>query len=228
MNRVQYSHGVAGALLSAVLLYLPLSAQAAKPAPAAPGYCSGGTATEGITTAGATLSTIVANDCYGVVAGNITSTGNGLPDGPAELNALTWGGGWTYFDGTDEASGAVFMGLKFTVTATAGTSGSWTLTGTDTNGGTALNFPTSLDFIVGLKAGDEYALWAFDDRVVDGSDTGTFTITFTNNGGNNPALSHLIVFGREAVFAPVPEASTYAMMLAGLGLVGFAVRRRAG
>jgi hypothetical protein len=26
--------------------------------------------------------------------------------------------------------------------------------------------------------------------------------------------------------APVPEASTYGMMLAGLGLVGFAVRRR--
>ena len=34
------------------------------------------------------------------------------------------------------------------------------------------------------------------------------TITFTN-----PAM-------------PVPEASTYGMMLAGLGLVGFAVRRR--
>ena len=27
--------------------------------------------------------------------------------------------------------------------------------------------------------------------------------------------------------APVPEPSTYAMLLAGLGLVGFAVRRRA-
>ena len=30
----------------------------------------------------------------------------------------------------------------------------------------------------------------------------------------------------EGVMAPVPEASTYGMMLAGLGLVGFAVRRR--
>lgn len=33
-------------------------------------------------------------------------------------------------------------------------------------------------------------------------------------------------FVNEGVTAPVPEASTYGMMLAGLGLVGFAVRRR--
>jgi len=29
-----------------------------------------------------------------------------------------------------------------------------------------------------------------------------------------------------AVFAPVPEPQTYAMMLAGLGLMGFVARRR--
>jgi hypothetical protein len=33
--------------------------------------------------------------------------------------------------------------------------------------------------------------------------------------------------GLDVITTPVPEASTYAMMLAGLGLVGFAVRRRA-
>jgi len=32
--------------------------------------------------------------------------------------------------------------------------------------------------------------------------------------------------GLDVITTPVPEASTYAMMLAGLGLVGFAVRRR--
>jgi hypothetical protein len=31
-----------------------------------------------------------------------------------------------------------------------------------------------------------------------------------------------------AVFAPVPEPSTYAMMLAGIGAVGFIARRRRG
>jgi hypothetical protein len=200
----------------------------ASQAQAAAGYCDLGTATEGISTANMTFNSIAASDCYGVVAGNISGTGNGGNDGPAELNALLWGTGWSYLDATD-AAGSLFMGLSFTVTATPGTTGSWTLTGTDTNGGTPLNFPTSLDFVVSLKGGTEYALWGFDNATVDGSDTGTFSIVFTNNGGNNPALSHLIVYAREAgggSVTSVPEASTYGMMLAGLGLVGFAVRRK--
>jgi hypothetical protein len=194
----------------------------------AAGYCNLGTATEGISTANMTFNAIAASDCYGVVAGNISGTGNGGNDGPAQVNALLWGTGWTYLDSTD-ASGTTFMGLKFKVTATTGSSGSWTLTGTDTNGSAPLNFPTGLDFVIGLKGGTEYALWGFDNVTVDGSDTGTFSITFTNNGGNNPALSHLIVFGREASggsVTSVPEADTYAMLLAGLGLVGFAARRK--
>jgi hypothetical protein len=39
---------------------------------------------------------------------------------------------------------------------------------------------------------------------------------------SSPLLAGLTTFG----IAPVPEAETYAMMLAGLGLVGYAVRRR--
>lgn len=221
MLSTRYQSALAGALLTVGLSTLSMSAQAA-------GYCNLGTATEGISTANMTFNTIAASDCYGVVGGNITSTGSGAPDGPAEINALTWGSGWTYLDATDEA-GVTFMGISFTVVATAGSVGSWTLTGIDTNGGAPLNFPTSLDFVVGLKAGSEYALWGFDNAVVDGSDSGTFSIVFTNNGGQNPALSHLIVFGREAgggTVGMVPEADTYAMLLAGLGLVGFAARRK--
>jgi hypothetical protein len=40
------------------------------------------------------------------------------------------------------------------------------------------------------------------------------------------ALSGLSSYSLTFTAAPVPEADTYAMMLAGLGLVGFAVRRR--
>jgi len=67
--------------------------------------------------------------------------------------------------------------------------------------------------------------------VVDGSDSGTFSIVFTNKGGNNPDLSHLVVFGRESgggTISAIPEARTYAMLLAGLGLIGFAARRKLG
>ena len=191
----------------------------------AAGYCSAGMATEGIATGNVTFEGASANDCYGVVTGNIN--GN---DGVAFLNGMNWGSSWTYLDATDSTS-ATFMGLQFSVSATSGAAGSWTLTGMDTNGGAALNLPTSLDFAVGLKAGNEFAVWGFDNVVVDGSDSGTFSIVFTNKGGNNPDLSHLIVFGRESgagTIAAIPEADTYAMLLAGLGLVGFVARRRLG
>ena len=138
---------------------------------------------------------------------------------------MNWGTGWTYLDSTDAAS-ATFKGLTFTINATPGSSGTWTITGTDTNGITSLNFPTALDFVVGLKGGSEYALWAFDNVIADGSDNGTFSIVFKNNGGNNPALSHMILFGREGSVASIPEANTSAMLLAGLGLVGLMVRRK--
>jgi hypothetical protein len=44
--------------------------------------------------------------------------------------------------------------------------------------------------------------------------------------GAFPGFSANFSFTNTTAAAPVPEASTYGMMLAGLGLVGFAVRRR--
>lgn len=221
MRLPRFNRTLLGTTVICGMLGVALQAQAA-------GYCDLGTATESISTANMTFNSIASSDCYGVVAGNVSSTGNGTSDGPDELNALAWGTGWTYLAATDEAGGT-FMGLSFSVTATPGSSGSWTLTGIDTNEDAPLNFPTSLDFLVGLKGGTEYALWGFDDANVDGSDTGTFSIVFTNNGGNNPALSNLIVFGREAgggTVSAIPEADTHAMLLAGLALVGFVARRK--
>jgi len=190
----------------------------------AAGYCSGGTATGGISTGNVTLNSINSDDCYGMVSGNINTA--------ADINGLnlTWGNNWTFLADSSNGASGTLMGLAFTVTATPGTSGSWTLTGTDTNGTSPLNFPTSLDFAVGLKASNEYALWGFDNAIVSGgANSGTFSIVFTNNGGQIPNLSHLIVFGREAAggtIAAIPEPETYAMLLAGLGLVGFAARRK--
>jgi hypothetical protein len=137
---------------------------------------------------------------------------------------MSWGDGWTYFDATDAAS-AAFLGMTFTVAATPGSSGSWTLAGIDANG---VAVPLTLDLVVGLKAGNEYALWGFDNVVVDGSGGGVFNVAFTNNGGTHPALSHLIVFGRDSggSVSAIPEPDAYAMLLAGLGLVGFAVHRK--
>lgn len=62
-----------------------------------------------------------------------------------------------------------------------------------------------------------------------GGNDGTWTIAFTNNGGQVPDLSHLSLYTRidaEGGSPPIPEAQTYAMMLVGPGLVGFMARRR--
>ncbi len=219
MQLLNLNRRLLGAALSLGLMGLTSQAHAVQSTPLPPGYCFTSMATEGISVGNTKFNGVSANDCYGVVGGNITSGGAPI------LNALNWGPGWTYLDATDEVS-APFNGLKFTVTATPGSTGSWTLTGIDTNGSSPLSFPTFLDFVVGLKGGNKYALWAFDNVIADGSDNGTFNIVFKNNGGMNPDLSHMIIFGRPGSVAAIPEANTSAMLLAGLGLVGFTVRRK--
>ena len=185
------------------------------------GLCSAGTATEGVSTGNVRFNGMAASDCYGVVGGNITGSGkfNGVPI----LDALSWSTGWSYLDATG-AAGAAFNGITFTLSAATGSSGVWALTGVDHS--TSLNFPVTLDLAIGIKAGNEFAVWSFEDVLVDGSDSGTFNIAFKNGGGNIPDLSHMIVFGRMGTVTPVPEANTYAMLLAGLGLVAFVVRRK--
>jgi hypothetical protein len=66
----------------------------------------------------------------------------------------------------------------------------------------------------------------------DGTDGGAYSLSYTGTvplgdasgfGGVKYALQ---LSGNVALAAPVPEASTYGMMLAGLGLVGFMASRR--
>jgi len=58
--------------------------------------------------------------------------------------------------------------------------------------------------------------------------TGAFSMSWSTviQGGSFDGNEAFWTFNGVAAAAPVPEASTYGMMLAGLGLVGFAVRRR--
>lgn len=79
-----------------------------------------------------------------------------------------------------------------------------------TNGGT--NFNTGLAGVTG----------DYD------STTGAFSVSWNKTiaGGSFDGQTAYWTFNGVAAAAPVPEASTYGMMLAGLGLVGFAVRRR--
>ena len=60
---------------------------------------------------------------------------------------------------------------------------------------------------------------------------GTDNLVFSDFWPANGAISHIAIFnnageGGGGTVAAIPEASTYGMMLAGLGLVGFAARRK--
>lgn len=92
-----------------------------------------------------------------------------------------------------------------------------------------INFDTALtgSFVLGLKQGPGYSLYLFDGSKVAGGITGIAYDTLgvkTDKGGNGLGLSHAGFFG--APVSAVPEADTYAMLLAGLGMIGFVARRR--
>lgn len=168
-----------------------------------------------------------ASDCYGVAAGN---------DNAAAINGLTaWQdpiGDWALLAKTDPDSGVganTLSGIDFTLSASGDTAGTWTLSAFDSNGPAYANLPTFMDFVAVLKASNGFAAYFFDDVEVGAVNDGSWTIAFTNRGGQTPDLSHLSLYtrvGLDGGIPPIPEAQTYAMMLAGLGLVGWATRRR--
>lgn len=128
---------------------------------------------------------------------------------------------------------------------------SWTLgTITGSNAGTGFTPGTYSDG----GAGNENGFGSFNQRIdsFDGfthsADTISFSLTNTSgtwasdaavlapNSGGSLAAAHILVTTSPAdasntalatgYVASVPEADTYAMLLAGLGLVGFATRRK--
>ncbi len=204
------------ALIAAILLV------ASSIAVAAPGGGSAGTASiNDVTLAGQKANNFV------------WSTGNAQsgPNGDSSLFSSSFGGGTWNLLGKVGSTGALsgstnsVLGSNFTLSfslANGSKSGTWTITSSKS---------LQLDLVLGIHAGNATGSFLFDNLVLNAGQTksGTFAINWKNNGGQVPAFSNVTLFTSNAALrtvAPVPEPSTYAMLLAGLAMVGWLAWRR--
>ena len=146
--------------------------------------------------------------------------------------------GAVYLDKSDDATTPVGLnGVRFTVTAPSTNSGTWTISWAEFAG--APNLPLIVDLEVGLFGGNNGSAYFFDNVILSATTTtgtGTFDINFLNNGGQQPALSHLLLAGgaTQACIGcvptltdiDVPEPATLAIFGAGMLGLGLARRRR--
>ena len=148
----------------------------------------------------------------------VGSTGSG-----SLFDLLPGNGAYIDLDGSTGASGLLSVSLGLTAgveyTATFSLAGSQrgsAETGTVSFGGASLDYA--------LASSDPFA--AFTLSFTPGA-SGAFDLSFQNAGGDNlgALLDNVSVTSNGGV-TPIPEPETYALMLAGLALVGCAARRR--
>jgi hypothetical protein len=154
---------------------------------------------------------------------NLTTLGNLWGSGFVEGVTLGSAGAGSATGGSN-----VLGGLQFTLSGlVAATTGTYSLSITDTNGAAAPNLPFYLDFVLYLKGGNaDTAAYLFDDTLVDASGGGQWNITYLNNGNQIPNLSNISLWVRNGTPpVQIPEPGTIALL--GLGLLGLsAIRRR--
>ncbi|MEO8343436.1 MAG: FxDxF family PEP-CTERM protein [Gallionella sp.] len=164
----------------------------------------------------------------------------GLIAGAANAAVLTlsdWTGspttGYTATFGNSGQSYAFTDAIPFSLPL--GASGNFTANVNDTTvNALGMYFPafylveTSIGFGVGDERGTQHASLSVTSGPVPGSYTlfvnGSpffFNPSYGDTNFNVPAS-----YAGSIVISPVPEPSTYAMMLAGLGLIGFSARRK--
>lgn len=150
-----------------------------------------------------TFTALASTDCRGSFAGNI----NGNASEVAYLDAQ-FGASFSYLGKSDDAGNGPFTGNPQV----------------RTNGTLTFDSPISGEFVIGLKAARNYSYFLFNAAVPISSLTFNSTAGVAENRRGIPQrLSHANLY---AVANPVPEPETYALMMAGLGAMGFLVRRR--
>ena len=160
---------------------------------------------------------------------------------------------WSGYDGQPVAqTGVLSSGIRGTLTALGAGTASFTYLGNESGNVNQFNFSVGSQVLtegsavgatifgligpgsVGFSFRDVTTSSTFSNGsaaivyVANGATTnyGTFNyiIGFNDNGSTDGDYDDFVVGVRFA--APIPEPETYAMLLAGLGLLGFAARRR--
>lgn len=166
--------------------------------------CSAANATlnDGITTADVSGST----SCYGVFSGNLNSNDQISLNGSlfSELTKI------------DGAQSAVGTDIGFSITNPNTSSGMWSFDANALEG----------TFMVLLKASNRFAVWVFEGAA-DDIYSGSWEISYKNNGGKIPALSHISIYGTEGEpKTEVAEPSSIAVFFMSLVAMAFSVRRK--
>ena len=169
------------------------------------------------------------------------------PSGPggntlvADIDSAFQGTGFGFVALDAQASQvSTFNGVAITINANNfSTSGTFNINWTDNNNPFIL--PIWMDFVVAVKASNDSAAYLFNNKILDdqgggsGTRSGTYTISFLNNGGQIPNLSNISLFGRlgddptnqctnGSCAVPVPAAA-WLFGSALFGLVGIARKR---
>jgi len=150
-----------------------------------------------------TFSTLAATSCKGAFNGNI----DGAQAETTYLSGLggDWLGSYVYWGKSDDTG-----------------NGPFTSNPNGTGGTLTFDQAISGKFVIGLKASNNYSYYLFNAATPLTSLTFDTTAGIAvNNVGNPQGLSHASLY-----VASVPEPETYAMLLAGFGLICGIARRR--